>query len=319
MSLTFDGLIQHNKRVSLLLVGGMVLLTAVIAGAFIVCLTGDSGPQSFGVGAALGAAAAIGGAGFSYFFGGSVITAISGARAIAKADDPELVNVVEEMAIAAGVPVPKIYIIDDLSPNAFASGRDPQHALVAITSGLRSKLTRDELQAVIAHEVAHIKNYDIRLMMLVAVFAGIIVLMADFFMRSLRFRSRPRYSSSSGESKGGGAAVVVFLVIGFILALVAPLLARILQFAVSREREYLADATAVQLARNPLALVSALKKISSDPEELEADNRATEHLYIINPDPNVRLKNPNRDSIFATHPPLIKRINRLLALGGAQR
>ena len=175
MPLTFDTLIQHNIRTSRALIAAIVCLMALLCGLISVAISGGAPgilPDMFATGCAVGLALALAGSGVSWFMGGSVIASITGARQIEHGQDPVLINVVEEMAIAAGVPVPAVYLIDDPSPNAFATGRDPQHALIAVTSGLREKLNREELQAVVAHEMAHIKNYDIRLMMLVAVFAG---------------------------------------------------------------------------------------------------------------------------------------------------
>ncbi|MCO6429656.1 MAG: M48 family metallopeptidase [Deltaproteobacteria bacterium] len=323
MTLTFETLITHNKRASLGLMAAMMLVLALLCGAILNVFYGVSGEFDWGVfsyGAVIGCLAGSGAAVVSYFFGSRIIALINDARPIERHEDTVLFNVVEEMAIAAGLPMPKIYVIPDESPNAFATGRDPKNAIIGITTGLRKKLDRDELQAVIAHEMAHIKNYDIRLMMLVAVFAGIIVLVSDFFLRSfindLPFRGRRRGYTRSSSKKGSGLAIIA-LVVALLLAWLAPLLAKLLQLAVSREREYLADSTAVQLCRNPLALAGALKKIALDPEKLEYDNRATEHLFIVNPDPKRRLSNADKDSIWSTHPPLIKRIAKLNKLAGA--
>lgn len=318
MTLTFQNLSTHNKRWSWLLVVMMLVLISTLCGLLTASI-GAGTPETllpaFLSGAAIGSGISACGAAGSYFFGHRLIALMSGARPVEHHEDPVLFNVVEEIAIAAGVPPPKIYVIFDDSPNAFASGRDPQHAIIGITSGLRTKLNRDELQAVIAHEIAHIKNYDIRLMMFVAVFAGIIVLIADFFMRNTVSGFGPGRKRQSNSSRNGGLAVV-FLVVAVVFAWIAPVIARLLQLAISREREYLADATAVQFCRNPLALASALKKIAVDPDLLEMDNRATEHLFIMNPDPKRRLNNADRDSIWSTHPPVIKRIAKLRALAG---
>ncbi|GBD35192.1 Protease HtpX [bacterium HR36] len=235
----------------------------------------------------------------------------SGAQPIAKADDPQLYNVVEEVAIAAGIPTPPVYLIDDTAMNAFATGRDPQHAAIAITRGLREKLTRDELQGVIAHEIAHIRNYDIRLMMLLAVLIGTVAVLADFFFQMLRFTGRVRSSSPSGRrrsSAGGGVVALIVTVIALFLALLAPLVAQIIQLAVSRQREYLADATAVELTRNPQGILGALKKLALDTEVLEVANRGTAHMYFVNP---IRQYAARGHSIFASHPPIQERIRRL--------
>lgn len=247
--------------------------------------------------------------GISYFHGDSILLAASRAHEIHKADHPQLFNVVEELTIAAGLPMPKIYIIEDSAPNAFATGRDPQNASVAITRGLLEKLNREELQGVMAHELAHIQNRDILYATLIGAIAGAIILIADVFLRSLRFSSRGR-SSRSREGKGGGGVAVIVLV-GMILAILAPVIARLLQLAVSRQREYLADASAALLTRYPEGLASALEKIARDPDPLEAASRATQHLYIVNPFEKERW---SLDSLWSTHPPLQERIQRLRAM-----
>ncbi len=326
MSLTFETLIQHNKSVSRWLVVAICLVLALIGGIvslglFGPLIRGGDLPSRlissiFIHGAMAGVALALIGSIVSYYCGSFIVSLVNNSKPIEHCEDPELFNVVEEMAIAAGLPMPRIHIIFDESPNAFATGRDPKHAIIGITTGLRRKLSRDELQAVIAHEMAHIKNYDIRLMMLVGVYAGIIVLISDFFCRSFlhgfRLRGRTTRSGPSASDYSVHPVIGLLMVlVALLFAWMAPFLAKILQLAISREREYLADATAIKFCRNPLALASALKKIATDPDELELDNRATEHMFIINPDPKRRLQRADRDSVWSTHPPLIKRIQRL--------
>ncbi len=213
------------------------------------------------------------------------------------------------MAIAANVPMPKIYLIDDTAPNAFATGRDPQHASVAITTGLLQKLDREELQGVMAHELSHVRNFDIRFSLMVGVLVGSIALLADFFLR-FSFWGGGRRSRSNDSNSGGGLQIVVF-VVAIVLAILAPILARLVQLAISRQREYLADASGVELTRNPLGLEQALAKIALDTEPLEVANRATQHLYFENPIKGVSGKQSN---LFSTHPPVLDRINRLRAL-----
>lgn len=248
-----------------------------------------------------------------YFNGDDMILAVHGAREVKHELDPELYNVVQEMAIAAGVPPPKIYMISDSSPNAFATGRDPEHASIAITSGLRYSLSRDQLQAVIAHEMAHVRNYDIRLMLLMAVLVGAIVMLCDLFWQILRYGPSGSGNGSGGGSAKGGAGpwTVILIIVAVVLAIIAPILAQIIQLAVSREREYLADATAVELTRHPQALADALKIISEDPKPLKSANRGTAHLYIVNP---VEKYVARANSVFASHPPIEERIRRLEAL-----
>jgi heat shock protein HtpX len=238
------------------------------------------------------------------------VLAASRAREISHDDAPVLFNVVEEMAIAAGLPMPKVYIIDDSAPNAFATGRDPEHASVAVTSGLLDKLNRDELQGVIAHEMSHVGNFDIRYAMLVGILVGTTVLISDFFLRGLWFGGGGR-----GRGEGGGYIQLIMMVIAIVLAILAPLFARLLQLSISRQREYLADASAVRLTRNPKGLADALQKISGDREVLEAANRATAHLYIVNP---VKGFEKRAKGLFSTHPPIEERIQilRFMETGG---
>jgi heat shock protein HtpX len=248
---------------------------------------------------------------FSYYKGDSLVLTVSGAKEIDPQAVPQLYNVVQEMALAANVPIPRIYVIDDTAPNAFATGRDPQHASVAITTGLLQKLDREELQGVMAHELSHVRNFDIRFSLMVGVLVGSIALLADFFLR-FTFWGGGRRSRRDSEGGGGGLQLVVF-VVAIVLAILAPILARLVQLAISRQREYLADASGVELTRNPVGLEQALAKIALDPEPLEVANRATQHLYFENPIKGVSGKQSN---LFSTHPPVMDRINRLRALSG---
>jgi len=319
MPTTFRDLIAENKRKSAWLVAGFGLFNLVVAGvlalAIVLYIDPDLADQvSWSTGILVGAGAAL----VSFFLmylayvaGDQLILATNGAKPMERSADPQLFNVVEEIAIAAGIPMPQIYLIQDDAPNAFATGRDPAHASVAITTGLRHKLSREELQGVIAHEISHIRNYDIRLMMLLAVLIGTVVMLADFFLRMQWFGGGRSSRRSGDRDKGGGVIVLILFVLALILAMIAPLLAQIIQLAVSRQREYLADASAVELTRNPLGLANALRKIDDDPAELKSANRGTAHLYIANP---IKKFAANADSVFASHPPIKDRIQRLLAL-----
>lgn len=242
----------------------------------------------------------------AYYNGDRMVLAISRAKRIEKKDYPQLFNVVEELSIAAGLPVPAIYVIDDTAPNAFATGRDPEHASVAITTGLMEKLSRDELQGVMAHELSHVGNRDILFATMVGILVGSIVLVSDFFLRSV-FWSGGRRKRKSGD-KGGGA---IMMIIAIALAILAPIFAKLLQLAVSRQREYLADASAAKLTRYPEGLASALEKIAGDREVLEVANRATQHLYIVNP---IKPFEKRAKGLFSTHPPLEERVNRLRSM-----
>lgn len=308
---TYHDLIVRNRRNSVLLVVTFVLfvgaLVGVLSGAL---LQAPVGKTMVVAGIAVVASGLV--AAWSYYRGDSAILRMSGARRVAHADDPELHNVVEEMAIAAGIPRPPVYLIEDTAMNAFATGRDPEHAAVAITRGLRERLRRDELQAVIAHEISHVRYLDIRLMMLMATLVGLVVLVVDFFWRSMRYRLWAGGGRRQDGARQGGAAVLL-MVVALVFSVVAPLLARVIQLAASRQREYLADAGAVELTRNPEAMISALRALGADREVLEAANRATAHLYIVQP---IKRWEKRAQGLLATHPPLEERIRRLESLLG---
>jgi heat shock protein HtpX len=248
----------------------------------------------------------------SYYGGDSLVLSVSGAREVSPTDAPQLMNVIQEMAIAANVPMPKVYIIDDTAPNAFATGRDPQHASVAITTGLLEKLDREELQGVMAHELSHVRNFDIRFALLVGVLVGSIALLADFFLRFTFWGGGRRSSNDRG---GSGGLQAVFFVVAIVLSILAPIAARLVQLAVNRQREYLADASSVQLTRNPYGIERALAKISTDQEVLEVANRATQHMYFTNP---IKKFEERASGLFSTHPATLDRINRLRQLTGDQ-
>ncbi|HEY3269551.1 MAG TPA: M48 family metalloprotease [Armatimonadota bacterium] len=298
--------IARNKRDSLLLVAAVFGLLIALGYVF---ARAENAPWEIGVGAAVVAGMVASTA--AYYGGSSVILSVSGAREIAHDDSPQLFNVVEEMSIAAGLPMPKVYVIDDSAPNAFATGRSPETAAIAITTGLLTKLNRDELQGVIAHEMSHIKNFDTRLLMLLAILVGGIVLLCDLFWRINRWGPAGRGRDRDRDS-GSGQWQLVFFAIALVLAILAPFFAKLLEMAVSRHREYLADASAALLTRYPDGLASALQKISSDPEPLEAANRATQHLYIVNP---VKALEGKTAGLFDTHPPIEERIARLRGMG----
>jgi heat shock protein HtpX len=247
----------------------------------------------------------------SYFAGDKLVLAASQAKPVDETKRPQLMNVVREMALAANVPMPKVYEIDDTAPNAFATGRDPRHASIAVTTGLLHKLDREELQGVIGHELSHVRNLDIRFALLVGVLVGSIALLADFFLRFTFWGGRGR--SSDRDRGGGGGLQAIMFVLAIMLAILAPIAARLVQLAVSRQREYLADASSIELTRNPYGLERALAKISGDPEVLEVANRATQHLYFTNP---IKKFEARSSRLFSTHPPILERINRLRELTG---
>jgi heat shock protein HtpX len=305
---TFYSQIGANKRNSILLVLAVVALLGVLGLAIGWAVTGDprAALPSLGIAIAIGLAASL----FSYYGGDSLVLSVSGAKEVTAEEAPQLMNVVQEMAIAANVPMPRVYLIDDTAPNAFATGRDPKHASVAITIGLLQKLDREELQGVIAHELSHVRNFDIRFSLMVGVLVGSIALLADFFLRFTFWGGGGRRSRSSSEGGGGGLQIVVF-VIAIALAIIAPIMARLVQMAVSRQREYLADASGVELTRNPVGLERALAKITLDSEPLEVANRATQHLYFENP---IKAATGRSSNLFSTHPAALDRINRLREL-----
>lgn len=252
----------------------------------------------------------------SYYAGDQLVLTASGAKEVDEKSAPQLANVVKELAIAANVPMPRLYIIDDTAPNAFATGRDPNHASVAVTKGLLQKLDREELQGVIGHELSHVRNYDIRFSLIVGVLVGSVALLADLFLRMTfwggMFGGRGR---SDREGGGGGGLQAILFVVAIVLAILAPIAARLVQLAVSRQREYLADASSVELTRDPYGLERALAAIAGDKEVLEAANRATQHLYFTNP---IKKFEARSSGLFSTHPPIVERINRLRALTGEQ-
>ena len=244
----------------------------------------------------------------SYYSSSSVALGISGAKEVTKEQEPELVRKVENLSIGAGLPMPKVYVIEDGSPNAFATGRDPDHASVVVTRGLLDKLEPLELEGVLAHELSHIGNYDIRVMTIVVVLVGLAALMADFMFR-LTFFGAGRRSGNRG--KGGGGAIAIIYLIAILGAIMAPIAAQAIRFAVSRQREYLADASSALLTRHPEGLASALEKIAADPDPLEVANKATAHLYINNP---LREHKSWLNNMFTTHPPIEERVKLLRAM-----
>lgn len=255
----------------------------------------------------------VGSAAFAYATGPRRVLLSSGALPISPGDPHyrQYANVVEEMAIASGLPQPQMYVIPDPDPNAFATGRQPADATIAVTQGLIDRLNRDELQAVVAHEMSHIRNYDVRLMTIVAALVGSVMLLAEFGLRSMRFGGGRRRSSR----KDSGGAGIVLLVVWLVAMILAPIIARVLAMAISRQREYLADASAAELTRNPGALASALEKIASATEPTRSIKKGTAHLCIA--DPIGRAVNEHEGlfaDLLATHPPMEKRIAILRAM-----
>ena len=298
--------IETNKSNTRILIYLFVFLITMIGYVFGMAWTGDA-DHAIGIMGMMGIGAVIWSI-ISYYAGGGITLAISGAKEVKRADNPLLYRTVENLAITAGIPTPKICIINDTALNAFATGRDPKHAVIVITSGLLNTLEKVELEGVMAHELSHIQNYDIRLQSLIVALVGIIALLSDFFLRALFYSG----NSSSRRDRGGigGKGGLIFLVLGITLAILSPIIAKIMQMGISRQREYLADASGALLTRYPEGLARALEKISADTEPLEAANKATAHLYIENPLRNEKgMKWMNK--LFSTHPPVTERIARL--------
>jgi len=289
--------IARNKRRSFFLVFfflGLIFALAWILGE----LTGF-GSQALIIAVVIAVAMTFG----SYYASDKIVLAISRAKPVKKEDYPYLYNVVEGLAIAAGLPKPRCYIIDDTAPNAFASGRNPKNSVIVVTKGLLEKLNRAELEGVIAHEMSHIKNYDILVQTLAVVMVGVVALLSDWILRSFFWGGRRR-----SKSKGGGDAAAIFVLVGLVLAILSPLIAQLMRLAISRKREFLADADGALLTRYPPGLASALRKLTADREPLEAANKATAHLYIVNPLKDIKGK---VNKLFSTHPPIKERIAAL--------
>ena len=290
--------IAANKRSTIFLMLTFVVLTAALAGVIIFAVGGNIGVLGV-VGIALIIYAI-----FSYYASTNIVLSISGAHEVNKEEEWEFVRRVENLCIGAGLPMPKTWVLEDSAPNAFATGRDPNHSHIVVTRGLLDKLEPAELEGVLSHELSHIGNYDIRLMTVVTVLVGIIALVSDLFLRFTMFGGGRRRSNSDR----GGQAQILFLVLAIAGAILAPIVAQAIRFAVSRRREYLADASGALLSRNPEALARALEKISSDPEPLEAANKATAHLYFSNP---LKEHASFLNNMFDTHPPIEERIRLL--------
>ncbi len=243
---------------------------------------------------------------FSYWNSDKMVIKMSGAKPMDKSTHKEVYNLVENLTIATGLPMPKLYIINDPAPNAFATGRNPEHSAIAVTSGLLERLEKNELEGVLAHELSHIKNRDILVSTIAVVLVGFIAILSDFFLRSLWF--------SGGDRRGDARLQLILFVVGIVLAILAPIAASMIQLAISRKREFLADASGALMTRYPEGLASALKKISSYPGELKKANHATAHMYISNPFREKGFK-AKLGKLFMTHPPVEERIKALMEMG----
>lgn len=287
-----------NKRKSFLI---MVLFVLFVVGVvYVFSVVNNSGLGMVGMALIFSGLFSLG----SYYYSDRIILSLSKARKADRDRDFDFYTVTENLSMAANIPMPDLYVIDDMAMNAFATGRDPEHAVVVATSGLLSRLDRTELEGVVAHELSHIRNYDIRLMSIVTILVGLIALLADWFLRYSMFGGR-----RSDDDKGQAGAIM--LVIGLVLALLSPLIANLIKLAISRRREFLADAGSAKITRYPEGLASALEKIAEDKQPLEAANKATAHLYINNPLKNQKGATGWLSKMFNTHPPVEERIRAL--------
>jgi heat shock protein HtpX len=297
----YEEIAQNRRRTVLLMLGAVVCLGAV---GYAIGLYFDTGPTGLVIAAVLALGLALG----SYFGGDRVVLASVRAKQVTPEEEPRLHNVVEGLAIAAGVPKPKVYVVPETAPNAFATGRDPEHSSIAVTQGLLDIMNRVELEGVIGHELSHVVDRDILVGTVVATLVGAAVLMSEFFMRSWwwgGFRGR-----RGNDSNGGGLELVIF-VLGFVLLAIAPIAGQIIKLAVSRNREYLADAQGALLTRYPPGLVAALKKIEAAPHAMHAANNATAHLWLDQPSRVPGDGTSAMEKLFSTHPPIAERIRRL--------
>lgn len=299
--LVYDRIAANKRTTWFMMIGFVVILTALI------------GVIGYALGLGIGI---IGVAGIgliiyaivSYWISTNVVLSISGAHEVTKEEEWEYFRRVENLAIGSGLPMPRVWVLEDSAPNAFATGRDPKHAHVVATRGLLDKLEPIELEGVLAHEMSHIGNYDIRVMTVATILVGLIALISDFFMRWSFMGAGSRRGS---RDKGGGGLGLIIIAIAIVGAILAPIIAQAIKFAVSRQREYLADASGALLCRNPDALARALEKIAMDPEPLEAANKATAHMYISNP---LKEHKSFLNNMFSTHPPVEERIRILRSM-----
>lgn len=285
--------IAANKRKTILLMVGFVFFTSILVWIFSKYLNGNN---SVFYGGMIGAVVY---AGVSYFAGSKMALAFNGAKQIQKSDNPRLWRIIENLSITDGLPMPKVYIIDDPAPNAFATGRDPKSAAVTGTTGLLDMMDDNELTGVFAHELGHIKNYDIRVSMIAFALTAVISLIADIILRMTWFNSRDREENNQA-----------FMILGIVAAILAPIVATLIQLAITRQREYLADATSALTTRYPEGLISALTKIGQSGSVMKRQNTSTAHLFFANP-----LKAHGLTNLFSTHPPIAERIARLQSMG----
>jgi heat shock protein HtpX len=296
--------IAANKRKTVLLVLGALVLFGIV-GYAIGWLYLTSGWVGLAIALAIAAAMSIA----SYLYGDRLVLASTRAKAVSPEAEPRLHNIVEGISIAAGVPKPAVYVVPEQAPNAFATGRDPEHSSIAVTQGLLDMMNRVELEGVIGHELAHVQDRDILVGTIVATLVGAIVLVSEFFLRFWWIGGAGRRRDSSGD--GGGIFGIVLLVVGILLLILAPIAGQVIKLAVSRNREYLADAQGALLTRYPPGLISALRKIGASPTAMRSANNATAHLWLNQPSRLEGERMGALERLFSTHPPLAERIKRL--------
>lgn len=287
--------IRSNKIKSGIIISIFIIVITLIL--YYVCMAFNLGIISIIIALSLSIATTF----ISYYNSDKIVLAMSGARPATHEENQKLVNILDALVISSGIGVtPKLYVLDDTQPNAFATGRDPEHSVICVTTGLLEKLDYYELEGVIGHELAHIANYDIRLSAILTVMVGFVVMLADIFSRGFIRGGRSRDSDNNANA--------VLMLIGLVFLILAPIFGKLMQLAVSRRREFLADATSAKYTRNPEGLISALQKISSDPNELNSANKSTAHMYISSP---FRDKKRKKSSVWSTHPSLDERVDAL--------
>ena len=285
--------VRNNKIESYFIISLFVLFVTFII--YFICLYFELGTMSIVIAMIFASVSAF----ISYYNCDSLVLSLNNARPATEEQDKLLSTVLDNLCIGAGLPRPKLYVINDASPNAFATGRNPENAVICVTTGLLEKMNKYELEGVLAHELSHIKNYDILLSTVVSVFVGFVVMISDFIFRFGFVKS------DSDDNNSGSNAIL--MIIGLIFLVLSPLFATLMQLALSRKREYLADSSAVEITRNPQGLISALKKLAEDEKPLSRANKATAHMYIVNP----LKEQKEKTNLFSTHPPISERIKRL--------
>lgn len=313
--MTFYDQISKNKWKSAFLVS-LFIAFILLLGFFVGYIWG---PERALVGLIIATVVATGMAFTSYYHSDKIALAAAGAKPVTREEYPYYVNTVEGLAIAAGLPMPRTYIIETPAMNAFATGRDPEHAAIAVTTGLLERCNRLELEGVIAHEMSHIKNYDIRLMSMVVVLVGLVVIFSEVLFRMFLFGGGGRRREGGGEGEGAGVIYLALMLLGLIFLILSPIIAQLLQLAISRRREFLADANGAMLTRYPEGLASALEKLTLEAKPFPRASKATAHLFIVQPfrkEGGERIH--RRSSIWDTHPPVEERIRRLRAMAGME-